>query len=159
MRELGIEGKTDNFMARGLIGQIEGYHAILVLHERHHILDLLPDRHLARMQLADLFLDGLPYNAHTTGSDTLWAGVPLITLRGATFPGRVAASLLTAAGLPELVTQSRADFEALAIKLASNAKALKALRGKVAKCLARARRAREPGHAPKIMRTPALSES
>jgi predicted O-linked N-acetylglucosamine transferase (SPINDLY family) len=96
--------------------------------------ELLPDRHLARMQLADLFLDGLPYNAHTTGSDALWVGVPLITLRGATFPGRVAASLLTAAGLPELVTESPAAFEALAVKLASDTKALKALRGKVAKC-------------------------
>jgi len=96
--------------------------------------DLLPDRHLARMQLADLFLDGLPYNAHTTGSHALWAGVPLITLRGTTFPGRVAASLLTAAGLPELVTESQADFEALAVKLASDAKTLSALRGKVAQC-------------------------
>ena len=88
--------------------------------------DLLPDQHLARLQLADLFLDGLPYNAHTTGSDALWAGVPLITRRGTTFPGRVAASLLTAAGLPELVTESAADFEALAIKLAGDPKALKA---------------------------------
>ena len=95
--------------------------------------DLLPDQHLARLHLADLFLDGLPYNAHTTGSDALWAGVPLITRRGTTFPGRVAASLLTAAGLPELVTESAADFEALAIKLAGDPKALKKLRDKLAK--------------------------
>ena len=95
--------------------------------------DLPTDQHLARLSLADLFLDGLPYNAHTTASDALWAGVPLITQRGTTFPGRVAASLLTAAGLPELVTESAADFEALAVKLANDAKALKKLRDKLAK--------------------------
>jgi predicted O-linked N-acetylglucosamine transferase (SPINDLY family) len=79
-----------------------------------------PDQHLARMALADLFLDGLPYNAHTTGSDALWAGVPLLTRRGTTFPGRVAASLLGAAGLPDLVTETAEDFEALAVRLASD---------------------------------------
>jgi len=80
--------------------------------------DLPTAEHLARLQLADLFLDSLPYNAHTTGSDALWAGVPLLTCRGNTFPGRVAASILTAAGLPELITESQADFEALAVRLA-----------------------------------------
>ena len=94
--------------------------------------ELPTDQHLARMSLADLFLDGLPYNAHTTGSDALWAGVPLITRCGTTFPGRVAASLLTAAGLPELVTQSAADFEALAIRLASDPKALIKVKTKLA---------------------------
>src|SRR5207249_8142986 len=69
--------------------------------------DRLPlDRHLARHRLADLFLDTLPYNAHTTGSDALWAGLPLITCCGETFAGRVAASLLTAIGLSDLVTES-----------------------------------------------------
>ncbi|HMH64107.1 MAG TPA: tetratricopeptide repeat protein, partial [Rhizomicrobium sp.] len=95
--------------------------------------ELPTDQHLARMSLADLFLDGLPYNAHTTGSDALWAQVPLVTQAGTTFPGRVAASLLTAIGLPELVTQSAADFEALAIKLASDPKALAKARTKLAK--------------------------
>jgi protein O-GlcNAc transferase len=95
--------------------------------------ELPTDQHLARLGLADLFLDGLPYNAHTTGSDALWAGVPLLTQRGTTFPGRVAASLLTAAGLPELVTENSADFEALAIKLAGDPKGLKKLRDKLAK--------------------------
>ncbi len=95
--------------------------------------ELPTDRHLARLQLADLFLDGLPYNAHTTASDALWAGVPLLTCKGTTFPGRVAASLLTAAGLPELVTETSADFEALAVKLAGDPKALKKLRDKLAK--------------------------
>ena len=95
--------------------------------------DLPTDQHYGRIALADLFLDGLPYNAHTTASDALWAGVPLITCRGTAFPGRVAASLLLAAGLPELVTKNRADFEALAIKLANDPAALAKLRGKVAK--------------------------
>jgi predicted O-linked N-acetylglucosamine transferase (SPINDLY family) len=91
------------------------------------------DLHLARLQLADLFLDGLPYNAHTTGSDALWAGLPLLTQTGATFPGKVATSLLNAVGLPELVTENAADFEALAVKLATDPKALKKLRDKLAR--------------------------
>jgi predicted O-linked N-acetylglucosamine transferase (SPINDLY family) len=94
--------------------------------------ELPPAQHLARLGLADLFLDTLPYNAHTTGSDALWAGVPLLTLRGTAFPGRVAASLLTAAGLPELVTETQADYEAQAIKLAGDANAHKALKDKLA---------------------------
>jgi len=77
------------------------------------------DQHLARLCLADLFLDSLPYNAHTTASDALWGGVPVLTLRGTTFPGRVAASILYAAGLPELITERIEDFEALAVKLAT----------------------------------------
>jgi len=87
-----------------------------------------PEKHLARLSLADLFLDQLPYNAHTTGSDALWAGVPLITQAGSAFPGRVAASLLAAAGLPELVTQSRDAFEALAVQLASKPERLAAVK-------------------------------
>jgi predicted O-linked N-acetylglucosamine transferase (SPINDLY family) len=93
--------------------------------------DIPTDQHLARLSLADLFLDGLPYNAHTTGSDALWAGVPLVTCKGTTFPGRVATSLLKAAGLPELVTETHADFEALAIRLATDRPALKSLREKL----------------------------
>jgi protein O-GlcNAc transferase len=93
--------------------------------------DRPPAQHLARLSLADLFLDGLPYNAHTTASDALWAGVPLITRRGGAFPGRVAASLLQACGLPELVTQTQDDYEALAVKLATDAGALAAVKQKV----------------------------
>ncbi len=95
--------------------------------------DRPPADHLARLSLADLFLDTLPYNAHTTASDALWAGVPLLTLRGKAFAGRVAASLLTAAGLEELITETPEDFEALAVKLATDAKALKKLRDKLKK--------------------------
>ena len=90
------------------------------------------EQHLARLKLADLFLDTLPYNAHTTASDSLWAGVPLITVRGSTFPGRVAASLLEAVGLPELVTESAEAFEGMAVKLAREPSLLANLRARLA---------------------------
>ena len=93
--------------------------------------DRKPEQHLARLSLADLFLDGLPYNAHTTASDSLWASVPLITQRGTAFPGRVAASLLLAADLPELVTENAADYEALAVRLAKDPNALTAIKKKL----------------------------
>jgi len=83
----------------------------------------LPE-HLARHRQADLFLDTLPYNAHTTTSDALWAGLPVLTLAGQSFAGRVAASLLNAIGLPELITSSQEEYEALAIELALNPKKL-----------------------------------
>jgi predicted O-linked N-acetylglucosamine transferase (SPINDLY family) len=89
--------------------------------------------HLARLGSADLFLDGLPYNAHTTASDALWAGVPLVTLRGRAFPGRVAASLLYAVGLPELVAEDRQNFEALAVRLALDPDLLASMREKLAR--------------------------
>ena len=76
------------------------------------------DRHLARLQLADIFLDTLPYNAHATAADALLAGVSLVTCKGEGFAGRVGASLLLAAELPELVTQSLTHYEALALTLA-----------------------------------------
>jgi len=90
-----------------------------------------PQAHLARQQLADLFLDTLPYNAHTTASDALWAGLPLLTVPGHSFPARVAASILQAAGLPELITQDFASYEAMALKLARDASALKSIRDKL----------------------------
>jgi protein O-GlcNAc transferase len=79
-----------------------------------------------------LFLDTIPYNAHTTASDALWAGLPLITCAGRTFAGRVAASLLHAVGMPELVTNSLEDYEALALKLATDPPLLASLRRKLA---------------------------
>lgn len=79
-----------------------------------------PEEHLARHRLADLFLDTLPYNAHTTASDALRAGLPLVTCCGDAFAARVAASLLRAVGLPELVTTSLPDYEALALRLATD---------------------------------------
>jgi protein O-GlcNAc transferase len=89
--------------------------------------------HLARSAHADLFLDTMPYNAHTTGSDALWAGVPLLTCLGSTFASRVAASLVRAVGLDELVTSSLQDYEALAVKLANDPSLLRALRERLAR--------------------------
>ena len=75
----------------------------------------------------------MPYNAHTTCSDALWAGVPVITCYGNAFPGRVAASLLKTIDLPELATGRLADYEALALELAANPALLKATREKLAR--------------------------
>jgi protein O-GlcNAc transferase len=93
-------------------------------------LPLVAD-HLARIRLAGLFLDTLPYNAHTTANDALWAGLPVLTLKGETFAGRVAASLLTAIGMRELVTSTPEEYEALAIELASNPTKLAELKFKL----------------------------
>lgn len=90
----------------------------------------LPE-HLARHQAADLFLDTLPYNAHTTGSDALWAGVPILTCLGNTFPGRVGASLLTALNLPELITHSFQEYEDQAVKLATDPIYLQLIKNKL----------------------------
>jgi predicted O-linked N-acetylglucosamine transferase (SPINDLY family) len=91
----------------------------------------LPHEHLARQRLADLFLDTQPYNAHTTASDALWMGLPLVTCPGNTFPARVAASLLHAIGMPELVTSSPIEYERLALKLARQPDTLAAIRAKI----------------------------
>jgi protein O-GlcNAc transferase len=89
--------------------------------------------HLARLRLADLFLDTLPYNAHTTASDALWAGVPVLTCLGRSFPGRVAGSLLQAVGLPELITSSLGDYETRATTIASDPDLLVSLKQKLAR--------------------------
>jgi len=78
------------------------------------------DEHLGRHRLADLFLDTFPYNAHTTGSDALWAGLPVLTLAGQSFASRVAASLLHAVGLPELIVHDVAEYERVALELATD---------------------------------------
>jgi predicted O-linked N-acetylglucosamine transferase (SPINDLY family) len=88
--------------------------------------------HLARHRYADLFLDTLPCNAHTTTSDALWAGLPVLTLIGHSFAGRVAASLLTALEIPELIAQSQEEYERLAIALACDSAALDAMKEKIA---------------------------
>lgn len=92
---------------------------------------LPPDQHLARHHAADLFLDTLPYNAHTTCSDALYAGLPVVTCYGKAFQARVAASLLKAIDLPELVTTRPEDYEALALELANNPPLLQATREKL----------------------------
>jgi protein O-GlcNAc transferase len=118
--------------------------AVLNLRREAERRSIAPDRlvfaprmsmtdHLARSKQADLFLDTLPYNAHTTASDALWAGVPLLTCLGETFAGRVAASLLRAVGLPELITTSLEDYEALALKLAREPPLHAAIKAKLAR--------------------------
>jgi protein O-GlcNAc transferase len=87
--------------------------------------------YLARYRLADLFLDTLPFNAGTTASDALWAGLPLITCPGRTFASRMAGSLLTAIEMPELIAESMADYEALAAKLACDPRLMAATRMKL----------------------------
>ena len=92
----------------------------------------LIEDHFARHRAADLFLDTLPYNAHSTASDALWMGLPVLTCYGRSFTGRVASSVLRAAGLPELVTGSIAEYETLALKLATDRAALEAIRTRLA---------------------------
>ena len=93
----------------------------------------LPDLsdHLARYQSADLFLDTFPYGAHTTASDALWTGLPVLTLSGKSFASRVASSLLHTIGLPELITTTHEDFESLAIELAVTPAKLGAIKTKL----------------------------
>ncbi|HEV2269390.1 MAG TPA: tetratricopeptide repeat protein [Steroidobacteraceae bacterium] len=87
--------------------------------------------HLARHQLADLFLDTFPYNAHTTASDALWTGLPLVTCSGRTFASRVAGSLLRGVGSPELIAGSLEEYERLALGLAADREKLQAIRARL----------------------------
>src|SRR5262249_14591581 len=87
--------------------------------------------HLARHRLADLFLDTLPYNAHTPATDALWVDLPVLTHVGETFAGRVAASLLQAVGMPELVTLTRQEYVERATEIAINPDKLAAIRQKL----------------------------
>ncbi|MEK7223639.1 MAG: hypothetical protein AAB156_05145, partial [Pseudomonadota bacterium] len=91
------------------------------------------ENHLARHRLADLFLDTVPYNAHVTASDALWAGLPVLTCSGETFASRVAGSLLTAIRLPELITASLSEYETRALQLARNPSELAGLRERLSK--------------------------
>jgi predicted O-linked N-acetylglucosamine transferase (SPINDLY family) len=92
-----------------------------------------PDKHLARLRLADLFLDTLPYNAHATSCDALWAGIPVVTLTGSSFAGRVGTSLLSALGLPELIADTPAAYESLALQLAQDPLLLSQIKEKLAR--------------------------
>ncbi len=94
---------------------------------------LIHSQHLERMALADLFLDSLPVNAHTTASDALWAGLPLLTCAGEAFVGRVAGSILHSIGLPELVANSLEEYETKALHLAQNPAELQAFRERLAR--------------------------
>jgi predicted O-linked N-acetylglucosamine transferase (SPINDLY family) len=102
--------------------------------ERLVFAEMLPkDQHLARHRHADLFLDTLFYNAHTTGSDALWAGVPMLTLPGATFASRVGESLLRAVGLEEMIVPTLAAYIAQAIEFAQQPEKLAAVKQKLAR--------------------------
>ena len=90
-----------------------------------------PEKHLNRIKQVDLFIDSLPYNAHTTSSDALRMGVPVITCIGSSFASRVAASLLNAVNLPELITSTQEQYESLAIELATNPEKLKIIKDKL----------------------------
>lgn len=90
-----------------------------------------PPEHLARHQTADLFLDTLPYNAHTTASDALWSGLPVLTRIGDSFAGRVAASLLVAIDMPELIAFTKSEYESKAIELATNSEIFNKLKSKL----------------------------
>ena len=92
-----------------------------------------PDKHLARLRIADLFLDTTPVNAHTTASDALWVGLPVLTCAGATFVSRVAGSLLTSIGAPELITSTLSEYESTALNLIHNPEELLKVRKRIAK--------------------------
>jgi protein O-GlcNAc transferase len=100
----------------------------LIFAERLELTD-----HLARHRLADLLLDTNPCNAHTTASDALWSGLPVLTLIGSSFAGRVAASLLSAVGLPDLIAHSREEYETLAIELATQPSKLREIKARLEK--------------------------
>ena len=100
--------------------------------ERLIFADHLPlDQHLSRLRLADLVLDTFPYNAHTTCSDSLRMGVPVLTLKGKSFASRVATSLLTSMSLSELVTEKLNDYEEKALKISNNPEMLDQLKDKI----------------------------
>ncbi len=102
--------------------------------ERLIYADKLPkDEHLARLGLADIVLDTRIYNGHTTTSDALWAGVPVITMQGSHFASRVSSSILTAIGLPDLITHSQGEYKTLTIELANNPTKLQEIRQRIAK--------------------------
>jgi protein O-GlcNAc transferase len=121
----GNEGAERNLRREA---QARGINAVRLVFASH--LPLYDD-HLARHRLADLFLDTLPYNAHATASDALWMGLPVLTNEKSAFAGRVAASLLYAVGLPGLVTHGLEEYEAVALKLATDPPTLRSIRRKL----------------------------
>jgi predicted O-linked N-acetylglucosamine transferase (SPINDLY family) len=120
----------DNAWARANLERAAQAHGVdaqrLIFAPRVH-----PADYLARFTAADLFLDTYPYNAGTTANDALWAGLPLLTLSGRTYVSRMAGSLLTSAGLGELVTFSLDDYERLAVEMAIDRERLQALRDRL----------------------------
>jgi protein O-GlcNAc transferase len=121
--------KSDKFTQQNLIKECVRRN---IKSERLFFLEKLPkDEHLKRLQMMDLSLDTRIYNGHTTTSDSLWAGIPVLTLKGTHFASRVSASILQTIDLPELIVDKIEKYEALAIKIASNPEFLKALKQKI----------------------------
>ena len=121
LRSMGPEPK-DNLLREAAARGVDAQRLVFA----PHVANIA--EHLGRHQLADLFLDTLPYNAHSTACDALWVGVPVLTCVGRTFAARVAASVLTTAGLPELITKDLQEYESLALQLARDPAQLQAFR-------------------------------
>jgi predicted O-linked N-acetylglucosamine transferase (SPINDLY family) len=126
LRGMGAEART-NVLREAADRGVEAQRLVFA----PHVASMA--EHLGRHQLADLYLDTLPYNAHSTTCDALWAGVPVITCVGRTFASRVAASALTAVGLPELITQDLQEYEHRALQLAREPGRLTELRQRLAR--------------------------
>jgi protein O-GlcNAc transferase len=120
-----VEDARENLRREAQARGVEAHRLIFA----PHVADMAA--HLARHSLADLYLDTLPYNAHSTSCDALWAGVPVLTCTGQSFASRVAASALTAMGLPELITHNLQDYEQRARELAREPGKLQEIRGKL----------------------------
>lgn len=120
----------DNFAAAANLRSTAAMHGLdparLIFAKRAPLVN-----HLARHACADLFLDTLPYNAHTTASDALWAGIPVLTIAGDTFPGRVGLSLLNALNMSELAVKTPAEYEAFAVSLGKNPAQLAAMKARL----------------------------
>jgi len=121
LRGMGVEART-NLIREAASRGVEAQRLVFA----PHVASMA--EHLGRHQLADLYLDTSPYNAHSTACDALWAGVPVLTCTGRTFAARVATSVLTAAGLPELITRDLQEYESRALQLAGEPERLKELR-------------------------------
>jgi predicted O-linked N-acetylglucosamine transferase (SPINDLY family) len=125
LRAMGPEART-NLIREAASREVEAQRLVFA----PHVASMA--EHLGRHQLADLYLDTLPYNAHSTACDALWAGVPVLTCTGRTFAARVATSVLTAVGLPELITRDLQEYESRALQLAGEPERLKELRLRLA---------------------------
>jgi predicted O-linked N-acetylglucosamine transferase (SPINDLY family) len=125
LRDMGVQART-NLLGAAAASGVDASRLVFAGHAPGAA------EHIARQKLADLYLDTFPYNAHSTACDALWAGVPVLTCAGAGFASRVAASALTAAGLPELITADLAEYERRALEMIHQPERLQALRSRLA---------------------------
>ena len=120
------ERAENNLLKEFLVRGIQGNRVIFAEH-------LPREEYLARYRMADLFLDTSPYNAGTTASDALWAGLPVLTFTGKSFSSRMGSSILSAIGLPELIAKSQNDYELIAIELGKDQEKMGIIKQKLAK--------------------------